>query len=686
MIQSNTASVNRIGYISEQAHVVSPDTRIDNVKSIFDDNKPISAVVVTQNSKAVGLVMNIHMNLILSQRYGFSLYSKKPIDTIMDQNPMIVNHDENIEDVAAKAMQRENERLYDHIIIQKNERLYGIVAVRTILNSLVETQKEKTSILERYATRLEQEDSEKKEAIQSLEESRKMLQQVIDAIPHAVFWKDRNSVYLGCNTKFAQDAGIENPLDIKGITDKDLPWTDKEAQLFVNQDKKIMETEKPGLNLHQVQTNAQGRKRFLNTNKVPLHDADQSVIGVLCFYQDITKQLHDDNERLKLQMQLARAQKMEAIGRLAGGVAHDLNNILSGIVNYPEMIMMDLPRESRFIRPLKTIQNSGIRAAAVVQDLLTLARRGVTKKEMLNINNIIYEYLNSPESLNLAADYPLIKIKADTEQDLMSIEGSPVHLTKTIMNLVNNSVESIDGPGRVVIKTWNEFLTRPLPGYRTIQKGHYVGISIKDTGSGIPQEDIEKIFEPFYTKKKMGRSGTGLGMAVVWGTVKDLNGYIDIASQLDDGTLVTIYLPAKKRQLELLPDSTTTNNLLGHGERILVIDDVSEQREIAKNYLKRLNYKVQTFESGEQALEYVKTVKADLLVLDMIMEPGMDGLETYMKILEIHPDQQAIITSGFSESERVKKAQDLGAGSYLRKPYNFEKLGLAVKKELQKTA
>lgn len=686
MIQSNTASVNRIGYISQKAHTVSPEDLVIDVKSIFDSDAPVNAVVVTKDAKPVGLVMNIHLNLMLSQRYGFSLFNRKPVSAVMDQTPMIVHHDESIETVAEKAMQREHERLYDHIIVQKKGVLYGIVAVRTILNAIVESQKERSNILERYTTRLEKEDLEKKEAIQGLEASKKMLQQVIDAIPHAVFWKDCDSVYLGCNTKFAKDAGIDDPSQIIGLTDTELPWTKKEAELFVQLDQKIISGQKKELNIHQVQTNAQGDKRFLNTSKVPLHDTDQTIRGVLCFYQDITKQLKDDNERMKLQMQLARAQKMEAIGRLAGGVAHDLNNILSGIVNYPELIMMDLPPDSKFIRPLKTIQNSGVRAAAVVQDLLTLARRGVTKKEMMNLNTVIYEYLSSPESLSMATEYPLVKIQLSTTPKLMSIEGSPVHMTKTIMNLVNNAVESIEGPGDVDIKTWNQYLDTPLPGYRSIRRGHYVGMSIVDTGTGIPKKDIEKIFEPFYTKKKMGRSGTGLGMAVVWGTVKDLNGYIDVASDPGSGTTVTIYLPAKNRQLELLPDTGTSDNLTGDGQHILVIDDVQEQREIAKNYLKRLNYNVITFESGEDAIEYIKSEKADLLLLDMIMEPGMDGLETYMKILEIHPGQQAIITSGFSESERVKKAQDLGAGPYLRKPYNFEKLGIAVKRELQKTA
>lgn len=685
MTHSTPASINRIGFISEQVHVVSPDDLIKTVKTLFDDNRPISAVVVAREKKPLGLIMNIHMNLRLSQQYGYSLFIKKPVSTIMDTSPLMVAHDESIEDVAAKSMEREDGRLYDHIIIIKHGEVHGIVAVRTILNSLVESQRNRASILERYATRLEQEDAEKRQAIQELKESKKMLQHVIDAIPHAIFWKDCDSVYLGCNKIFAGDAGISDTRNIKGLTDEDLPWTKKEAALFRRQDRKIVQNSRPKLNMHQVQTNAEGKKRFLDTHKVPLMNFEHEIVGVLCFYQDITDQLQADTERRKLQAQLARAQKMEAIGRLAGGVAHDLNNILSGTVNYPEIIMMDLPDNSKYVPALTTIHKSGLRAAAVVQDLLTLARRGVVKKEIVDLNKIIFQYLSSPEALNVLSDHPGIKIKTRTDPCIMAMEGSPVHLMKAIMNLINNSVEAIEGPGEIIIKTWNQYLDHPLPGYNQFIEGDYVGLSISDTGSGISKNDIEKIFEPFYTKKKMGRSGTGLGMAVVWGTVQDMDGYIDIASEPGEGTCVTIYMPAKRQSIKLVPDDTSKDDLTGNGQTILIVDDVVEQREIASHYLSNLNYKVQTFESGEQALEYVKNKRADLLVLDMIMEPGMDGLETFMKILEIHPDQQAIITSGYAESERVKKAQQLGAGAYLKKPYEFKNLGLAVKKELQKT-
>jgi len=215
-------------------------------------------------------------------------------------------------------------------------------------------------------------------------------------------------------------------------------------------------------------------------------------------------------------------------------------------------------------------------------------------------------------------------------------------------------------------------------------EGDYVVLTVSDTGVGISPEDMKKIFEPFYTKKKLGRSGTGLGMAVVWGTVKDHNGYIDVQSTLGKGTTFTLYFPATRKRLPEHESCLPIEAYRGNGESILIVDDVEEQRQIASGMLKVLGYSVVSFSNGKEALEYLNTNKVDLLVLDMIMDPGMDGLETYKNVIEIHPGQKAIITSGFSETDRVKEVQNLGAGAYIKKPFLLEKIGLAIKEELEK--
>ena len=399
---------------------------------------------------------------------------------------------------------------------------------------------------------------------------------------------------------------------------------------------------------------------------------------------EITVRKHAEEKIRENVEQLRKAQKMEAIGTLAGGVAHDLNNVLSGLISYPELILMDLPADSPMKSSLLAIKKSGERAANIVQDMLTLARRGVAVSEVVDLNDIIRDYLQSPEYERLRQTHPDLTLESSLEPDLLSIAGSPVHLSKTVMNLVSNAAEALIDGGTVTISSENRYIDKPISGYDDIEEGDYVTLTVSDTGIGIAAKDIESIFEPFYTKKAMGRSGTGLGMAVVWGTVKDHKGYIDVQSTEGQGTRFFIYLPACRQPSPRKESRPSIEDYRGRAEFLLIVDDIKEQRDIASGILAKLGYRVESVSSGEEAVDYLKTRTADLLILDMIMDPGIDGLETYRRILEIHPAQKAIIASGYSESERVKETQRLGAGAYVKKPYLMEKMAVAVRKELDR--
>jgi PAS domain S-box-containing protein len=420
-----------------------------------------------------------------------------------------------------------------------------------------------------------------------------------------------------------------------------------------------------------------GKRVWISWTNKAILDKSENPVEILSIGNDITEQKN-------LETRLQRAEKMEAIGTLAGGVAHDLNNILSGMVSYPDLLLMQLPEESPLRGPIQTIQNSGKKAAAIVQDLLTLARRGVAVTEVVNLNTIILEYRKSPEYEKLKSYHPNVKIEIDLEKDLLNIQGSPTQLSTSIMNLASNAAEAISDDGMLTISTENMYIDRAIRGYEHVEEGDYVALKVSDTGMGISPENLNRIFEPFFTKKKMGRSGTGLGMSVVWGTVKDHQGYIDVESKVRKGTTFTLYFPATRRKLPNAASSIAIEDYMGSGESILVVDDVEEQRQIAFSILSELGYAVITTSSGEEALDYMKYNSADLLVLDMIMAPGKDGLDTFREILALHPEQKAIITSGFSETERVREAKRLGAGQYIKKPYILETIGLAVKKELER--
>ncbi len=389
-----------------------------------------------------------------------------------------------------------------------------------------------------------------------------------------------------------------------------------------------------------------------------------------------TAELENTYERLQ------RVQKLEFMGTLAGGVAHDLNNILSGIVTYPELLLMGMAEDDPLRRPITTIKKSGEKAATIVADLLTLARREVMTKEVVNLNAVVKEYLLSPERAKMQSYHPHARIDTHLNPDLLNMMGSPVHLSKAVMNLVHNGVEAMSDGGLLQIRTENCQVRQTIMGYEKIEPGDYVVVAVSDTGVGIAPQDQERIFEPFYTKKNMGKSGTGLGMAVVWGTVKDHDGYVDVNSRQGQGTTFTLYFPASLHEEAKPRAELPLEQYQGRGETVLVVDDVAEQREIACGILEILGYRTAAVSGGEAAVTYVKDHPVDLLLLDMIMSPGIDGLETYKRIVEIYPRQKAVIASGFSENDRVKEALHRGVGGFVRKPYTIEGIGVAVRKVL----
>ncbi len=409
----------------------------------------------------------------------------------------------------------------------------------------------------------------------------------------------------------------------------------------------------------------------------------ETMQGTLVVIRDITDRKKALEVLKETEEKLVRSKKMESLGLLAGGVAHDLNNVLSGIVSYPELILMDLPEDSDLRPQIKAIHESGQQAAEIVQDLLTIARGVAVSKEPLSLNTIIEEYSNSAEFNEMRQLYPSISFNLNLDNQLFNVTGSHAHIRKVVMNLMSNAAEAISGNGTVSVATLNRYVDRPLKGYDGITIGEYVILSVSDDGSGISAEDIGRIFEPFYTKKAMGRSGTGLGLAVIWNIVLDHKGYIDVNTG-DDGTTFELYFPMTRDELIDKTLTVSIDEYQGKGERILVVDDVESQRDLACKMLEMLGYQTNSVPSGEKAIEYLQNASVDLILLDMIMDPGMNGRQTYEEIIKIHSTQKAVIVSGFAVTEDVEATQRLGAGQYIKKPYSLEMLGVAIKAELEK--
>jgi two-component system, cell cycle sensor histidine kinase and response regulator CckA len=400
---------------------------------------------------------------------------------------------------------------------------------------------------------------------------------------------------------------------------------------------------------------------------------------------DLSEVRRAEEERRSLEKKLQNARKLESLGTLAGGVAHDLNNILSGIVSYPDLLLLDIGEDSPLRKPILTIKQSGEKAAEIVQDLLTLARRSVSSKKIIDISHVVNDFITSLEYRKIVGDRPNLTVETDISEGILGVVGSEMHISKTVMNLVANAADAMPSGGLITIATRDCYIDKPYAGFEIIPEGEYAILEVSDMGIGMPPSDLDKIFEPFYTKKEMGRSGTGLGMSVVWGTVKDHEGFFDITTEEGRGTTFVLYFPASRSEKEVTR-SVYIDDYLGKGESILIIDDAPEQRDLAERMMQRLGYDVHTADSGEAAIALIKKETYDLLILDMIMPPGMNGLETYRQILTMVPDQKAIIASGFAETERVHEAKQLGAGSYIKKPYTLEKIGLAVRSELDRQA
>ncbi len=406
----------------------------------------------------------------------------------------------------------------------------------------------------------------------------------------------------------------------------------------------------------------------------------QPVIAVIA--TDLTEAKKREEEHRMLQDQLIRAEKMHSLGLLAGGVAHDLNNILGPLVAYPDLVLRKLPSDSPLRQQVERMRDSACSAANVVQDLLTLARRGRHEQTPVSLNQIIRGFLESPLVEKLKTEFPRVALDIKLSDDQPVVLGSATQLEKIVMNLVVNSFDAIEGAGTITISSGTSEVTELSTGYSGLEQGPYAYVSVKDDGIGIASSDFKKIFEPYFSTKKLkGRSGTGLGLAVVYGIIKDHNGYYDLISEPGKGTEFVVYLPTATARAAL---TGSTEDLYG-SERLLVVDDDPQQRDVARECLENYGYRVITVSSGRLAVELFKREDFDLVLLDMIMEDDFDGLDTYRAMKKLKGNLRAIIVSGSAATERVRAAQRLGAGIYVQKPYTAERLARAVRSEIDGT-
>lgn len=518
--------------------------------------------------------------------------------------------------------------------------------------------------------------TERKRIEAALRASQQMLQSIIDNIPQAVFWKDRNSIYQGCNHNFAIDAGMSSPADVVGKTDFDFPWAASTAEAYRQVDRRVMDTDAPEYHIVERQLMADGKLAWVETSKVPLHDAHGQVIGVLGTYDDIT-------ERLRTEEALRQTQKMESLGVLAGGIAHDFNNLLVAMLGQTSLALTKLPPDNAARPHVEKAVKAASRAADLTRQLLAYSGGGQFERRPVQLNDLIQDNLHLFE----VAVPKNVQLRSELAAGLPLIDGDTSQLQQVIMNLILNAGESIgDLPGTVTVTTqphtlagddayWGQYTGERLSA------GNYVQVSVDDTGSGMSAATLARIFDPFFTTKFTGR---GLGLAAVLGIVRGHGGGLQVSTEPGRGTTFYLLFPVSTAQ-PAAPVSEVKNmesqmaDQLA-GQCILLIDDEEPVRLAVGDILADCGLSVVAAEDGETGVAVYRERQAEvqLILLDLSM-PGQSGEETLHQLRALNPQVRVILSSGYNQVEVARRFAGVGYTGFIQKPYDDVTLINAIK-------
>lgn len=509
------------------------------------------------------------------------------------------------------------------------------------------------------------------------QKSEERFRTLIKTIPDLIWLKDSDGVYLACNEMFERFFGAKET-DIVGKTDYD--FVDKKlADFFRKNDQIAMEADTPSHNEEWVTFADDGQKRLLDTTKAPVYGSAKELIGVLGVARDITKRKEAEGQRLALEDQLRHKSKTEAIGLLAGGMAHNFNNNLSIILGSLELLNLEGDDNLEFLNSAKT---GVMRSRELIQQIMDYSRTGVKGEELFDISEIVEESLGL-----LKATIPsTVDIQSHllTEDQPVIILASPTRVQEALLNLCHNAVHAMEGKGTLAILLGRASLTeKDIPfQFEECAPGDFVRLSVKDTGAGINSDVLDKIFDPFFTTKEMN-SGTGMGLATVQGVVSEAGGLIKVHSEPGKGASFDLFFPVS----DLSPDKEPKNDkgINRSGEvRILLVDDDKMIATLVQRMLTEQGYHVESMIDGIEALELLRKNSAhfDLLITDQSM-PGLTGVELISESLKIKPDLLAIICTGDDSELDREEASNVGVKSILMKPFSESELLEAIKHALK---
>jgi len=508
--------------------------------------------------------------------------------------------------------------------------------------------------------------TEHKQAAEAIRESENRYQELFSSVMEGIGIVDENKIIKYCNPALVEIFEEDSASNLVGKNLLDyIPESQREAVLLETENRRKGESSQYEL---QIMT-SKGRKKIILVSATPRFDNSNDYIGGFGTVLDIT-------ETKRLQALESRAARLETAGTIAGQVAHDFNNLLAPIMAYPEFIHDELSHDNKAHAYIDAIEDAANKMAVINQDLLTMGRRGHYNQEVFDLNRVVLQAAQEMESRTKT-----VTVERDLCEDLMNIKGGAAQVHRLLTNLFVNAKDAMDDMGQITIRTENYYADDTSIAFGRVPRGEYVKLTVSDNGCGIPDDIIQKILDPFFSTKTANKKrGSGLGLSVVDAVMKDHSGYLDLSSKVGQGTSFYLYFPVSRED----SGESETKQLAGGTERVLVVDDDDIQREVSSRLLKKLGYEVSSIESGEKAVEYIRENPQDIIILDMVMPGGMDGTETYRQVLEVSPQQKAIILSGFSESDRVMEVQKLGAGAFVRKPITKTTIAAAVRIELDR--
>ena len=511
---------------------------------------------------------------------------------------------------------------------------------------------------------------------QALAESEMRLRTLVQTIPDMVWQKDPDGVFLDCNAVFERFVGAARQ-DIVGKTDYDFVERDL-ADFFRERDRKAMAAGKPTVNEEWVTFSDDGHRSLLETIKTPVYGAGGRLIGVLGIARDITERIRAAEEKARLEDQLRQSQKVEAIGRLAGGVAHDFNTLTAIVLGYGEMLLGELDAADPRRTYAAEIVEAGRRSAALTRQLLAFSRKQTLQPEVLDLNALLRNF----ESMLGRLLGEGIELQCSLGTEAAHIKADPGQIEQVVTNLAVNARDAMPLGGKLTLETdVVEFDADNASGHEGVNPGKYVRLSLTDTGSGMDKATLDRLFEPFFTTKLRGQ-GTGLGLATAHGIVKQSGGYIWAASEPGKGATFTICLPWTDEQPAERTAVADEKVPRGRGERILVVEDEPGLRELCERLLVRLGYRVGTAGSGPDALLLMRArLEPDLVLTDVIM-PGMSGVELARQLRDHWPGVRVLYMSGYPNDALAPHGVLVPGTPFIQKPFTERALALKVHETL----